>query len=141
MSCQWELVAQALPGATTPARAPGDPVFDAYVRDGVTNVVDVLARRAPRRSCGCAAPAEHEVMPPGIERRAAGVTGPGAGGGTNGIVDDLAAEGLVTRARPRHLGRPPRRRRRAAPDGSHYEFDDDTGVAAEMTRLVDAALT
>ena len=27
------------------------------------------------------------------------------------------------------------------PDGSHYEFDVDTGVAAEMTRLLDAALT
>ena len=25
------------------------------------------------------------------------------------------------------------------PDGSHYEYDDDTGVAAELIRLVDDA--
>ena len=82
-----------------------------------------------------------EVMPPGISDELLASRDPARVAVTNGIVDELAAEGLVTVLDLATWVAPRRDDATLRPDGSHYEFDVDTGVAAEMTRLVDAALT
>jgi hypothetical protein len=138
MSCQWELVRQTLPGDTV-ARAPGDPVFDAYLIAAMTNMVDVLRDagaeevlwvRCPRMSTtvGIAhldAGLLESRLPERVER-------------WNQLIadldlarDDVRVLDLAAWVDARVDDATIR------PDGEHYEYTTDTGVAAELVRLVD----
>jgi peptidoglycan/LPS O-acetylase OafA/YrhL len=141
LSCQWELVGQRLPGDDT-MRAPGDPVFDDYLRAAMGRLVDglrtagaerVLWARCPRLSTQVGIQHLNALM---LESRV-----PARMERWNALIDELAAArpdvevlDLATWVDARVDDAVLR------PDGEHYEFNADTGVAAEFTRLVSAAI-
>lgn len=141
MSCQWELVAQRLPGDDA-VRAPGDPTFDAYLVQAMGTLVDTLRAagaeqvlwvRCPRLSGQIGIQQLNAVM---LESRI-----PARVDRWNQLIDQLAAAredvvvvDLATWVNSR-VDDPGLR-----PDGEHYEFIEDTGVATEFTRLVTAAV-
>jgi hypothetical protein len=140
VSCQWELVAQSIPGDDA-TRAPGDPAFDAYVRDQYRHVAEQLSAAGAEVLWVRCPELSTEVMPPGISPEQLASRQPARVAVTNAIVDELAAEGLVTVLDLAAWVQPRRDDAALRPDGSHYAFDTDTGIAAEMTRLLNAALT
>ncbi len=141
MSCQWELVAQRLPGDDS-LRAPGDRVFDRYVVDAMHELVDglraagaerVLWVRCPRLSGRVGIEHLNAVM---LESRV-----PARVDRWNRLIDhidqtrdDVAVLDLASWVDQRVDDAALR------PDGEHYEFVKDTGVATEFTRLVAAAV-
>jgi hypothetical protein len=139
-SCQWELLRQPLPRTTKP-RIAGDPVFDAYVHDAYRD----MARRL--RTAGAAkvlwikcAPLSQVVQPDDLGPEFVASRDPARTAAINRIVDQLAAEGdigvldLAAWVAPR-ADDPTLR-----PDGSHFAWDQDTGVAQELTRLINDAV-
>jgi peptidoglycan/LPS O-acetylase OafA/YrhL len=140
VSCQWELVAQTLPGETT-ERRPGDPVFDAYLRDAYRNVADTLRDAGAEHVMWVRCPPlSTTVVEPGLQADLRASRDPARVEVTNGILDELAADGaielldLAAWVAPR-VDDPTLR-----PDGSHFDFDARTGVGIEMTRLINGAL-
>ncbi len=140
LSCQWELVSQRLPGEAGP-RGPGDRVFDAYVLDHYRAVAEqlraagaskVLWVRCPRLSS--------QVRPDDLPVNLAASRDPARVAAINAVIDQLAAEGEIdvldlaswVDQRVDDAG--------LRPDGAHFEYDHDTGIAGEVTGLINAAL-
>jgi peptidoglycan/LPS O-acetylase OafA/YrhL len=140
ISCQWELLTQVLPGSSAP-RSPGDPDFDAYVRDRYAHVATSLrAAGAEPLWVRCPMPSR-TVGTAGLGPDLLAARDPARTEALWAIVDGLAADGLVhvldlaTWVEPRVDDSGLRF------DGLHFDWDHDTGVAAEMTRLINEALT
>ncbi|MDQ3469461.1 MAG: acyltransferase [Actinomycetota bacterium] len=137
MSCQWELLAQQIPGDSI-ARAPGDPVFDEYVRAAyeaeVTNLRIAGADRVLWIRCPHFATT---VGVAGLDPRFLASRDPMRVDWINQIVDGIAAArddvdvvDLASWVEPR------REDATVRPDGSHYAYEVDTGVAAALTGLI-----
>ena len=142
LSCQWELVAQVVPGETEPSAA-GDAEFDQFVRDRYVQAMDRL------RAAGIERFAWVTLSLPELIRRCRATCrqlfrdgrDPQRVDLVNGIVaeladvrDDVVLIDLATWVNGRVDDATLR------PDGSHYEFEVDTGVAAELTGLLERAL-
>lgn len=140
-SCQWELVAQQIPGDPT-ARAPGDPVFDEYVRAGYVREIETLRTAGAERVLWVRCPRlSTDVGTEGLDQLLLESRDPTRVDRVNEIVEAIAAnrdDVDVLDLASWVDGRPADATLR--PDGSHYEFERDTGVARELTRLIEAEL-
>ncbi len=140
ISCQWELLSQRLPGETG-LRTPGDPVFDAYVHDHYRDVArrlkaagakQVLWARCPRLSTN--------VRPDDLPEDLLLSRDPARVAAIDAVVDRLAAEGELQTLDLASWVDARIDDAALRPDGAHFEWQHDTGVAAELTRLINAAL-
>ena len=137
MSCQWELVAQRLPGEDV-ERVIGDPVFDAYLLAGLGQVVDglraagaerVLWVRCPRLSLVNGTSFLDGALlssrdPARVDRWNQLLAELDLARADVGVLDlatwvDARVDDATVR-----------------PDGEHYAYVENTGVAAELSRLV-----
>lgn len=141
MSCQWELTPQVPPGEPE-ARIPGEPTYDQFVHDRYLRAIDELRAAGVARVLWIACPYLSEVVTtPGLSGDLLESRQPWRVDVINGIVAELAAQrddvDVVDLASWVDLRRDDATLR---PDGSHYEFEIDTGVAAELTRLLELAV-
>ena len=140
VSCQWELVAQPLPGETV-VRQPGDPVFDTYVRAAYRRVADTLrAAGAEHVMWVRCPPLSTAVVAPDLEADLRASRDPARVAVTNAILDELAADGTIELLDLAAWVAPRVDDATLRPDGSHFALDASTGVGIEMTRLINAAL-
>jgi peptidoglycan/LPS O-acetylase OafA/YrhL len=140
VSCQWELVAQTLPGETT-ERQPGDATFDAYVREAYRDAAAALrAAGAQHVMWVRCPPLSTTVMLPDLAANLRASRDPARVAVTNGILDELAADGTIQLLDLASWVAPRVDDATLRPDGAHYAFDQPTGVGIELTRLIDAAL-
>ncbi len=141
LSCQWELVAQVVPGETEPSAA-GDAEFDQFVRDRYVQAMDRLRAAGIERFAWVTCPYQSSSV--GVEELSQlfrDGRDPQRVDLVNGIVaeladvrDDVVLIDLATWVNGRVDDATLR------PDGSHYEFEVDTGVAAELTGLLERAV-
>jgi len=139
MSCQWELLAQQLPGDSV-ERAPGDPVFDEYVRAAYDAAIANLRNAGADRVLWVRCPHfATTVGVAGLDPRFLASRDPARVDHINQIVAEIDAAradvdviDLASWVQPRLEDSTLR------PDGSHYTFEVDTGVAAALTNLIDA---
>jgi SGNH domain (fused to AT3 domains) len=139
-SCQWELVSQRLPGESS-KRSPGDPVYDAYVLGMYRNTVQQLRAAGVARVLWIRCPRMSQVVRPAdLSAELLASRAPTRMAALGAIVDRLAAEDgvqvldLATWVEARLDDAALR------PDGAHFDWDHDSGVAAELTRLINDAL-
>lgn len=137
MSCQWELVAQRLPGEDV-ERVIGDPVFDAYLLAGMGQVVDGLRAAGAERVLWVRCPRLSLVNGTSfLDGQLLASRDPARVDRWNQLLaeldlarDDVGVLDLATWVDAR-VDDPTLR-----PDGEHYAYVDNTGVAAELARLV-----
>ena len=130
-----------MPGLDT-VRSPGDPVFDAYVARRYDETIDRLRGAGIERVLWVACPHQSRTVgTAGMPEQYLSAREPWRVDRINGIVAELAGArddvdiiDLATWVERRVDDATLR------PDGSHFEWEHDTGVAAEVTRLVDEAL-
>ena len=143
MSCQWELLPVPLPGSgSAVVRSPGDPEYDAYVRDAYVDAIDQLRAGGFERVLWVLCP--HQSLDVGVgdlSQEFRDGRDPARMDRNNEIVrsiaderDDVTVVDLPSWVDPRVDDAVIR------PDGSHYEWSTDTGVSAALAELVDQAL-
>jgi peptidoglycan/LPS O-acetylase OafA/YrhL len=141
VSCQWELVAQTLPGDTV-VRHPGDPVFDDHLRAAYRDVAATLrAAGAEHVLWVRCPPLSTAVVPADLAPDLLASRDPARVAATNAILDELAADGTIEVLDLAAWVAPRVDDATLRPDGSHFAFDAGTGVGIEMTRLVNEALS
>jgi hypothetical protein len=143
MSCQWELLPVPLPGSGSDVvHAPGDAEYDAYVRNAYVDAVEKLRAGGFRRVLWVLCP--HQSLSVGMDDLSEEFRDgrdPARMDHINEIVrgiaderDDVTVVDLPSWVEPRVDDAVLR------PDGSHYEWSTDTGVAAAVARLTEQAL-
>jgi len=145
LTCQWELLDQALPddaGDDGTVRAPGDPVFDRYVADRFAAVVDGLRRAGVERVLWARCPhfgpaASADGVPP--ELRDARV--PGRVDALNAVIDALAAgrDDVVVLPFDRWVNAR-LDDTTIRPDGAHFAYEGHNPAADELVREIGEAL-
>ncbi len=139
-SCQWELVSQRLPGESA-KRSPGDPVFDDYVLAKYTTTVQTLRAAGISRVFWIRCPRMSQtVRPAGLSAELLASRDPARMAAIDKVVDRLAAEDGVEVLDLASWVQPRLDDAVLRPDGAHFAWDVDTGVAAELTGLINAAL-
>jgi len=140
VSCQWELLAQPLPGTSEP-RVPGDPVFDAYVRDAYRRAAEELrAAGAQHVMWVRCPPLSTRVVPADLGGELRDARDPARMAAVDAIVDELGAEGVVQVLDLASWVAPRVDDASLRADGAHFVYDEDTGVASALSRLIDQAL-
>ncbi|MET0460590.1 MAG: acyltransferase [Ilumatobacteraceae bacterium] len=141
MSCQWELLPVALPG-TDVVRAPDDAEYDAFVRAAYVAAADRLRASGFERVLWVLCPHQSlTVTPDDLTEEFREARDPARVDHLNALVrgiadtrDDVTVVDLPSWVDPRVDDADIR------PDGSHYEWERDTGVSTALAGLVDEAL-
>ena len=141
MSCQWELVAQTLPGDDHP-RSIGDPVFDDAVRTRYLDAVDRLLAAGVSRVLWIECPyMSRTVGTAGLSPTLRDSRRPERMDRLDAIIGEVAADRAAVEVVP--FGDWVNRRVDDAalrPDGSHFEFRSNTTAADQFIAMLDAAL-
>jgi peptidoglycan/LPS O-acetylase OafA/YrhL len=137
VSCQWELVARTLPGEDH-ERDITDPAFQDYVYAEYLRVADALvARGVDTILWGMCAPMSQEVVPRSYSAEFRRSRAPERHSALSAVVTRVAAihpavEVLdLGQLVDGHVDDPILR-----PDGSHFEFKADVGIAADFNDLI-----
>ena len=142
MSCQWELLPVVLPG-TDVVRTPGDAEYDAFVRAAFVDAADQLRASGFERVLWVLCPHQSLDRRPRRPARRSSATGATRPASTTSTRWCGTSPTPVTTS-PSSISRAGSTERvddaEIRPDGSHYEWERDTGVSAAMARLVDEAL-
>jgi peptidoglycan/LPS O-acetylase OafA/YrhL len=140
-SCQWELVERTLPDGTLTGTIT-DPVVAAHVRAEFERVADALVGRGVDSVLWVrCVPLSRAVVPDGLSTMFAASRDPARVEALNTVIDEVAASRPTVVAVPLddllegRVDDPVLR-----PDGSHFEFDTDVGIAGPIGELLVCAL-
>jgi peptidoglycan/LPS O-acetylase OafA/YrhL len=142
LSCQWELVAQPLPGRGDDRYAIGDPTFDAYVRLRYEEVANRLIAAGVDRILWTTCPyLSSTVGLDGLAERFVASRDPDRVDRLNAIIEAMAADRADVDVLPlsawvnAHVDDAAIR-----PDGSHFEYRGHNPAADAFVGMVNAEL-
>jgi hypothetical protein len=142
MSCQWELMTRSIPGDPV-RRTPDDPKYQRYVRDRYVRAIDTLRTAGIERVLWIACPHQSTTVGlHGLAPQYRAARDPARVDTINALVAGIAAErtDVVVVDLPEWVD--PRQDDAALrPDGSHFEWERDTGVADALAAMVTEALS